>query len=78
MPHMRTDPELAAAFGRRVLEIRLRRGLTQEALAELADVHPTFVSNIERGYRGPTLRTIVRLARALEVTEGELVDGLGH
>ena len=58
------------------MTLRLERGLTQEQLAEGADVHPTFISNLERGYSAPTLHTLLRLATALEVRPGELVDGL--
>lgn len=67
---------MAAAFGRRVREVRRARGLTQERLAEAASLHPTFVSNLERGYRVPTLATMVRVAAALDVRLGELLDGM--
>ncbi len=50
--------------------------MTQENLAEAAEVHPTFVSNVERGYSSPTLHTLLCLAKALGVRPGELVDGL--
>jgi transcriptional regulator with XRE-family HTH domain len=77
-PHRRArDEKVAKAFGARLRELRLERGLTQEALAEAADVHPTFISNVERGYSAPTLYTLLGLARALGVRPGELVDGLG-
>jgi transcriptional regulator with XRE-family HTH domain len=68
------DEAIAAAFGRRLREIRLERELTQERLAEAAGVHPTFVSNLERGYRVPTLVTLVRMADALEIGLPELLD----
>jgi transcriptional regulator with XRE-family HTH domain len=50
--------------------------MTQEALAETAGLHPTFVSNVERGYRVPTVPTMLRLARGLGVEAGRLVEGL--
>lgn len=52
--------------------------MTQERLAEAAGFHPTFVSNLERGYRMPTLGTLVRVAEALEVRLGELLDAMEH
>jgi transcriptional regulator with XRE-family HTH domain len=70
------DEGLAKAFGKRLRTIRLERGLTQEQLAERASVHPTFISNVERGYSAPTLVTLVRLARALGVKPGDLTDDL--
>ncbi len=48
-------------------EVRIRRGLSQEKLAELADLDRTFVSMIERGKRHPTLETAKSLAEALDV-----------
>jgi transcriptional regulator with XRE-family HTH domain len=47
-----------------------------EGLAELADVHPTFISDVERGYSAPTLYTLLSLAHALDVRPGQLVDPL--
>jgi len=68
---------VAAAFGERVREVRLERDMTQEALAEAAGLHPTFVSNVERGYRVPTLVTVLRLAMGLGVEPDKLVNHLG-
>lgn len=70
------DLELAKAFGRRVRELRLKQGLTQESLAEAAGVHTTFISNVERGYRVPSVPTLLRLAGGLGVEPGKLVDAL--
>lgn len=50
--------------------------MTQEALAEAAGLHPTFISNVERGYRVPSVPTMLRLATGLGVEPGRLVDGL--
>jgi transcriptional regulator with XRE-family HTH domain len=46
---------------------RLRRGLSQEALALEAEVDRTFVSQIERGVGNPSLRILCKLAEQLEV-----------
>ena len=70
------DLQIAGAVGERVRSARNRAGMTQEQLAEAAGLHPTFVSNVERGYRVPTVATLVRLASALGVTAGSLVDDL--
>ncbi|MCU1392049.1 MAG: Transcriptional regulator, family protein [Ilumatobacteraceae bacterium] len=67
---------MAIAFGARLKEVRLEKGLTQEALAHKAGLHPTYISNCERGYSAPTLETLIRLARCLGVQPGDLVDGL--
>lgn len=68
--------DLSDAFGARVRAARLKSQMTQEQLAEAASVHPTFVSNLERGYSAPTLHTLLKVAKALGVRPGELVDGL--
>ena len=66
---------------RRVLgeNIRLHRqkaGLTQEKLAELADLHTNFVGDIERGEENVSVDALVRLASSLRVKVADLVVGL--
>lgn len=70
------DQEIAKAFGLKVKEVRLSKGLTQEQLAEATGLHSTFISNVERGYRVPTIVTLLRLAEGVGVDAGALVDGL--
>ena len=62
--------------GRTLRAKRKRSGLTQEQLAEAADMHPTEVSRLERGVRDPRLSTLVRLARALGIELADLVRGV--
>jgi transcriptional regulator with XRE-family HTH domain len=52
-------------FGKRVRELRLAKGLTQEELAERAGLHPTYIGGIERGERNLGLDNLLKLARAL-------------
>jgi len=52
-------------FGSVLREVRQQKGLSQEALALESKVDRTFVSQIERGVRQPSLSTIFRLAEAL-------------
>jgi transcriptional regulator with XRE-family HTH domain len=61
-------------FGRRLRELRLERGLSQEALADLAEVHRTYVGSVERGERNIALDNINALADALRVSPARLVD----
>jgi transcriptional regulator with XRE-family HTH domain len=65
-----------SAFGLNVLRRREAKGLTQEKLAENAELDRTFVSGVERGVRNPGLLTITRLAKALGVTTAELCSGV--
>ena len=65
-------PTISQAFGKRVRALRVEAGLSQEKLAEKAGMHPTYLSDIERGQRNPTLEVISRLAKALGVRIREL------
>jgi len=56
------------AFGSRVRRIREQRGLSQEQLAELAGIHRTYMSSVERGQRNIGLDNIAALAAALGVS----------
>ena len=60
------------AFGRRVRQLRHRRGITQEELAHRAGIHTTYLSGIERGVRNPSLKNIRAIAIALAVPVVEL------
>jgi len=50
--------------------------MSQEELAFACDVHSTEISRLERNARDPRFTTIVRVARALKVRSGELLDGI--
>lgn len=50
--------------------------MSQEALAEKADLHRTYMGSVERGERNVSLDNILRIAEALGVDPGELVTGL--
>lgn len=54
-------------FGRRLRALRDARGMTQERLAELADLDRTYIGDAELGKRNPSLRSIDKLASALDV-----------
>jgi transcriptional regulator with XRE-family HTH domain len=64
------------SFGSNVRKIRGASGLTQERLADKADLDPTYISGIERGVRNPSLLIISRLAKALDVSLSELCKGI--
>jgi CheY-like chemotaxis protein/plasmid maintenance system antidote protein VapI len=59
-------------FGSSVKSWRSRLGISQEALAERAGLHRTYVSDIERGARNVSLHSIERLAAALEISVSTL------
>jgi len=63
-------------FGERIRTLRTERGLSQEQLAELADLHRTFIGRIERGETNVTLENIKRLAKGLNVPLVKLFAGM--
>ena len=65
-----------AKFGRNLRKFREASALTQEALAEKADMDRTYLSDIERGLRNAGIKNIVRLAKALGIPASRLMDGL--
>ena len=66
---------LPAAFGRAIRELRTSEGLSQEALAERAGLHRTYIGGIERGERNVSLVNIGLLADALDVSLAALMRG---
>jgi transcriptional regulator with XRE-family HTH domain len=57
--------KLQIAFGKAVRTARLEKKLSQEELADLASLHFTYVSSVERGERNISIENIARLAKAL-------------
>jgi transcriptional regulator with XRE-family HTH domain len=68
--------DIAKRFGQRVRKARVRRKLSQEALAAKADLDRAFLSGIERGAENPSLFTIQAIADALETRIGNLMRGI--
>jgi transcriptional regulator with XRE-family HTH domain len=60
------------ALGQAVRELREKRGLKQEELAQAAGIHVVYLSGIERGERNPTWAVVVGLAEALRVKPSRL------
>lgn len=69
---MLTPDDLPKAVGLALKQIREREGLTQEAVAERAGVHITWVTQIERGYRNPTVVSVAKIAGGLDVSVAEV------
>jgi len=66
------DPH-CAHFGQIIRMLREEKGLSQEDFAEVVGIHRTYIGGIERGERNPTLTTIHKLAKALNVKSSELL-----
>ena len=61
------------AFGLVVKEMRKAQGLSQEALADEAQLDRTFISQLETGTKQPSLTTIFRMAAAMRVSASDLL-----
>lgn len=70
------ESKYLSAFGKRVAEIRKGRGITQEQLAEMANLTPLAISFIEQGRRWPRIITVHKVAKALGVQVDDLFKGL--
>jgi len=64
--------DLKKMIGARIEEIRSKRGITQDQLSERMEINPKYLSSIERGKENPTLNTLIKLSRALEVDFDEV------
>jgi transcriptional regulator with XRE-family HTH domain len=65
---------MASGLAKRLKQLRAERGLTQAALAKRAGVTLSYIGRLEIGRHDPQLSTLRKLAKALKVTVGELVQ----
>jgi transcriptional regulator with XRE-family HTH domain len=68
----KTDPLLSSVC-QALKERREHLGISQEGIAEKAGLHRTYISDIERGARNPTLKTLSRLASSLDISTSALI-----
>jgi transcriptional regulator with XRE-family HTH domain len=70
--------EFARAFGQAVREAREKLGISQEELGFESELDRTYISGIERGVRNPTVKTVMRLCRALGARPSSLLKTAEH
>lgn len=78
MPRRSQHEKEYTELGLRVRSLRQSRRWTQAELAEYAGLSPSYLAEVERGGRNPSVETILNIAAALDVSAGYLVDGLRH
>jgi transcriptional regulator with XRE-family HTH domain len=61
-------------IGKKIKRIRESRGISQEELASLVDMHRNHIGRIERGESNPKFTTVYDIAKALNINEKEIVD----
>ena len=67
---------IAVRLGENLRRLPRREGLSQEELAERADLHRTEIGLIERGRRVGRIDTLIKLAGALDIATVELLEGI--
>ena len=77
MPPTTAQSALIRAFAKNVRRLRIAAGLSQEALAEQAGLHRTYIGSIERAERNVSLENVEKLAHALRVPATELLKAVG-
>ncbi|MDA8168717.1 MAG: helix-turn-helix transcriptional regulator [Nitrospiraceae bacterium] len=68
--------DIQKVFGKRVRELRLKKGLSQENLAEMSGLHWTYIGSVERGERNISLKNIKKISDALGIRMTELFEGV--
>lgn len=74
MPRRKLDMN-ALEIGKRIRELRKRRRMSQEELAELCDLSTSLIGHIERGEKAPSLRTAIAMCHVFNVSLDALVLG---
>ena len=67
---------ITTMVGMRLRSYRQQKGMTQEELAEKAELHPTYIGQVERGEKNATLESIAKIAAALDVPLSQLFEKL--
>ena len=63
-------------LGKRIRYLRTNKKLSIEDLALEADIHPNYLSDLERGERNPTVKVLTKIALALDISLSELFKGI--
>jgi transcriptional regulator with XRE-family HTH domain len=66
--------DIRLRLAKNIRTLRLEKGWSQEDFADRADIHRTYVSDIERGRRNPTITVVAKLALPLGVSASRLLD----
>ncbi|MFN8654643.1 MAG: helix-turn-helix transcriptional regulator [Gemmatimonadales bacterium] len=78
MPVSSSGTALQCAVGRILRDLRVAKGLSQDAFAELSGVHRTYVGSVERGERNISLSNIVKFSQSLGVHASEVIAAAEH
>lgn len=68
------NTKILEKLGQNLKKYRLKKGLTQEFLAEKVGIHPTYVDKLESGKNNPSIKMLYKITRTLEIKLPELFD----
>jgi len=68
--------EIQRTLGRKIRQLRLEKGYSQESFADACNLHRTYMGSLERGERNLTLKTLVTIATTLKMSVAELLKGI--
>ncbi|MCM1264186.1 MAG: helix-turn-helix transcriptional regulator [Butyrivibrio sp.] len=68
--------DIAVELGMRIRYYRKEKNITQEKLAEICNLHPTYIGQLERGEKNATIESIYRISKGLEVPISKLLDNM--
>ncbi|MGI6175078.1 MAG: helix-turn-helix domain-containing protein [Christensenellales bacterium] len=66
--------QIAELTGKRIRGYRHKAGISQDELAERADLHPTYIGQLERGEKNATIETIAKIAVSLDISLEQLLE----
>lgn len=67
---------ITSEIGHRIRFYRKKKGLSQEKLAELCDLHPTYIGQLERGEKNATIESIYRITKGLEISMSQFLENI--
>ncbi|WP_049945014.1 helix-turn-helix domain-containing protein [Butyrivibrio sp. AC2005] len=68
--------DITEEIGNRIRFYRKDRKLSQEELAEMSDLHPSYIGQLERGIKTPSVDTIYRITKGLDVTMSDFLKNI--
>lgn len=70
--------EISVELGMRIRYYRKERHITQEKLAEICNLHPTYIGQLERGEKNATIESIYRIAKGLDIPISTLLENMEY
>lgn len=71
-----SEKEILVAFGLKIKNIRLSLNLSQEEMAELCNLHRTYIGSMERGERNISILNIVKICKSIKYPLGKILEGV--